>query len=417
MKLVFCFLAMLCIFRAPGQSLTVGDRVPESVMRQISKQLHLPVEGTSIQPVILLDFFATWCGSCIGFLPRLEELKTRMKDSVAVLVVSTQATREIGPLISARAPLLPFKGDDSILSALFPYRLLPHEVWIRNGVVQAITLPESIQPANVRILMANGNIDLPLKKDILVFDPTQPIADYFSDDQNTKGLWGRLNGAANTYGSHPIDGGHRRYFINQPLLTLYQHATGIPFNLFRYALRDSSWLDYHNQAIRVYCYEQFVPEGLDDKAAGKQMLGNLNRAGYLKGEVKSVMSDCYVITAIPGAAVSCLNHGAPRKVSYDSGRRNKTFTNLPLSRIIGEYTGAIIPSTDLPIVLDETGIIGNIDITIPVAALTDISLLAEALRPYGLTTSYTKRELQRLVITDQNRAYTPIIKPKQKPTL
>jgi thiol-disulfide isomerase/thioredoxin len=113
----------------------IGDQVPEvtlsNVLNYKSKTLKLSdFKGK----VLILDFWATWCGSCIEAMPKLDSLQNRFDDRIQILSVTYQTKAEIDAFKKRNQTVRDFKlplvtGDDK-LKKLFPHRALPHLVWI-----------------------------------------------------------------------------------------------------------------------------------------------------------------------------------------------------------------------------------------------------------------------------------------------
>jgi peroxiredoxin len=62
----------------------VGDAVPQFTVRAVDGQIFTPesLKGK----VVLLNFFATWCGPCNAEMPHLQKLHERFKDKPFVLM-------------------------------------------------------------------------------------------------------------------------------------------------------------------------------------------------------------------------------------------------------------------------------------------------------------------------------------------
>ena len=63
-----------------------GQKLPVALGKETWLTQRKPLEGR----VLVLDFWATWCGPCIAATPRLEELQKAHKDTLAVVGVSGQ---------------------------------------------------------------------------------------------------------------------------------------------------------------------------------------------------------------------------------------------------------------------------------------------------------------------------------------
>ncbi len=134
--------------------INVGDRVPEDFY---TRQYKVYTNGTAITTdlkhlkgkLIILDFWATWCGMCLTQMPKGEKLSQRYADTLAMVLVNTKHRRDDLQKIKKTynetlsrigGNLLPTVYDDEYLIRLFPHASIPRYVWISpRGTVLAIT--------------------------------------------------------------------------------------------------------------------------------------------------------------------------------------------------------------------------------------------------------------------------------------
>lgn len=134
--------------------LRVGDKLPENFWQQehtiyangqTTKQTLAAYRGK----LLILDFWATWCSTCIYRFAKLEQWQECYNGQLAILLVNSSNTKDseqrVAELLGGkRAPHQKFKlasiVNDTWLDALFPHRTLPHYIWIDTaGSVSAIT--------------------------------------------------------------------------------------------------------------------------------------------------------------------------------------------------------------------------------------------------------------------------------------
>src|SRR5690606_9824760 len=100
--------------------------------------------------LIILDFWATWCGACIEQFPKINSLQSKFKDKIQFILVNSKNTGNTkesilnfmerkrikdGTIVNA-----PIAAEDTLLNQLFPHLLIPHYVWINfNGKVVGVT--------------------------------------------------------------------------------------------------------------------------------------------------------------------------------------------------------------------------------------------------------------------------------------
>jgi thiol-disulfide isomerase/thioredoxin len=116
--------------------------------------------------LILLDFWATWCGACIDKFPELEILQQKFGNGLKILGVSTPSSQDdlkkVSELFEAKIP--PYKHfthpallDGAYLKKLFPYHALPYYIWIdSSGQLMAITGSAFVSEHNIKeVLVIN----------------------------------------------------------------------------------------------------------------------------------------------------------------------------------------------------------------------------------------------------------------------
>jgi len=121
--------------------------------------------------VIILDFFDTYCSSCIASLPKLQNLQDKMGDRLQLFLVTWQDKQTIEKFWSTNKFVqendikLPVIYSDTLLRQYFPHRGIPHTVWLYNNMVQAITFSDFISEVNIQDLYDKGRIILPVKSE------------------------------------------------------------------------------------------------------------------------------------------------------------------------------------------------------------------------------------------------------------
>lgn len=143
---------------AKGGALYVGDKLPETFWQQehilyangiTTKQTLAPYKNK----LLIIDFWATWCGSCIKKFPLSDSLQRSYGDQVKVMLVNTLGTKDseakIAQTMGQYGAGLQTIVKDTLITKLFPQVQLPHYVWIENGQVRAITGSEFFTKENV----------------------------------------------------------------------------------------------------------------------------------------------------------------------------------------------------------------------------------------------------------------------------
>lgn len=121
--------------------------------------------------VVVLDFFDTYCTSCIEAMPKLQKLQNKLSDKLKIVNVGWQDKATLEKFFAGNAYLkenevnLSVIHSDSDLQALFPHQGVPHVAMVYKGKVQAITFASSITEENILELYNKGTINLPIKDD------------------------------------------------------------------------------------------------------------------------------------------------------------------------------------------------------------------------------------------------------------
>ncbi len=129
---------LLCNIPRPllaQNSIKMGDLVPELTLHNVVNYKNTTLKLSDFQgKIVLLDFWATWCGSCIKAMPKLDSLQKEFADHLQIISVTYQKKAEIDKFKKLNSTVQNFKlpmvtGDEQLIK-LFPHRALPHLVWI-----------------------------------------------------------------------------------------------------------------------------------------------------------------------------------------------------------------------------------------------------------------------------------------------
>lgn len=119
--------------------LAVGQKVPDDFW----KREHLfYLNGDTIRKplaefkdkTLILDFWATWCGSCLKAFPEMVEFSTKSKSTLNLVPVSGQSSEKLMSFLNGKAyqNAFSFILNDKELESYFPHRYLPHVIIIAN---------------------------------------------------------------------------------------------------------------------------------------------------------------------------------------------------------------------------------------------------------------------------------------------
>jgi uncharacterized protein (TIGR03435 family) len=127
--------------------------------------------------VVVLEFWATWCGPCIKAIPHLNELAEQFKDKPVVFISVTSENEDVVRLFLKNHFIKAWIGldDYEILNKAFHVEGIPHAVIVdATGHIAAIANPASIKPENLQEVLAGRKCSLP--------PPTIYTVDRFSNE-------------------------------------------------------------------------------------------------------------------------------------------------------------------------------------------------------------------------------------------
>jgi thiol-disulfide isomerase/thioredoxin len=160
-------------------ALKVGDKVPINILNQPlqvinskAKKRFLTLSSYAGKAVIL-DFWGTWCGTCISRFPHVDSLAREYQNDMQFILVNTSSRdgdpKKVASFISKylrerRNFSVPFVHQDALYKQAFFARALPHYVWIgKDGKVKAITDWTYLNPKNIQAFVSGVPLDLPVK--------------------------------------------------------------------------------------------------------------------------------------------------------------------------------------------------------------------------------------------------------------
>lgn len=182
MKIIIGILAILLPLLSGAQSppikpLKIGDAVPDIVFNHVINYKTSTAKLSDFKgKLVILDFWASWCTSCLHGFPRTDSLQGSFGDEVQILLVNpkvsgdslfkvNRAFRRLKAL-TGKSSSLPVILYDETAYAYFPFHELPNYVWIgSDGIVKAITSADQLTTGNISAILKGKDPGMPIKKD------------------------------------------------------------------------------------------------------------------------------------------------------------------------------------------------------------------------------------------------------------
>lgn len=168
--LVVCFFFQLftvyCLAVADQDGPKIGDIPPPLILTET-------VQGSPASEltwdklkgkVVVLEFWATWCGPCIKAIPHVNELVEQFKDKPVVFISVTSENDDVVRNFVKNHPINASIGIDDyeVLNKAFHVQAIPHAVIVdATGHIAAITHPSEIKPENLDEVLAGKKCSLP----------------------------------------------------------------------------------------------------------------------------------------------------------------------------------------------------------------------------------------------------------------
>lgn len=422
LSLAFTLVAAATTSFAQTKPLKIGESVPENVWSTPLQLVNHPQKTITLNQdkdkLILLDFWATWCSSCLLNFPKMEELQKQFGDKIKILAVSNQERLVLEKFFASkngqRYKNVVSVADDKMFHQLFPHKGVPYIVWIKDGKLLNTTDSDQVTATAISEIIENKQSSL---QTVVQIDKTRPLllSENYDFEKNTElqsyiffskgriraldyGTWFHRD-KGKTYG---------RQFTNKSLMEIYssigyelfeQKGDVLSVKRFINTVKNPSDIDFNTNVAnketdaKLYSIDFIVPKTQSDSLYSK-MLSFINENTPYTVSLEKRVTSCLVLKRTSGKDKIATKGG----ILIDSFLKTPSvMQNATLDYMISALN-ANNNTSSLPII-DETGYKGNVDLRF--SNVKDLKTLQKELAQYDLALEQTERLLLMLVIKDK----------------
>ena len=302
--------------QALSMVLKPGEKVPDIALNHLLNYKQQAAKLSDFEgKLVILDFFATWCTSCVEGLPHLNALQQQRSD-VKILVVTSEPKEKVKAFIEKNKFLkgleLTVVTEDTTCRKLFPHSLIPHEVWISgNRELKATTAAEYVTSEKIDEAIAGKETAWVMKNDFFTFDYSEPLQPLLHKINTAPGksLYSGFTGYVEGPGflkegliTDSLSKTTRFYIFNAPVLNMYykafkeerigflkssEHRTLLVKDSLKY-LYDPAIHKYKRewQKAHAFCYESAWPIGTSEAVIRRKLKEDLDGYFGLEGTIQ-----------------------------------------------------------------------------------------------------------------------------------
>lgn len=372
----------------------IGFKVPNIAFKQLLNDTETQSSLYDYtEDLIILDFWATWCGPCITSFPKMSKLQEEFGTQLKVIAVTDESPERIEAFLKNRPQQFSMAIDnDTSINSYFTHVYIPHYVILdKNKVVKAIVDSDFITKENITKLISGEEVTFKEKKENISFDPNKPLGTtdkpivYQSTllpyDPNMQGMTNIGSLSSN-----------RLFALNTTFTSMLRTAYQYSYNRTKEILKHPEKHTFVKE--NRYSYEMLYPDHLYEQRL-ELMKNDITMLSGLSAKIETQITDVYILQKVPNTKmnipISIQQPNPDRSVRYGEGI---TLQGEPMERLRAYYEEVI----RFPVV-DETGYNKVYDIVVKWYEENQKQGLDE-LTKYGLELKKAKRPIDFLILSD-----------------
>jgi thiol-disulfide isomerase/thioredoxin len=419
---VAMLLPILCGAQSPPlKVLTIGDTVPDITITNVYNYPASTIHLSDLKgKLVILDFWSTWCGSCIEAFPKMEKLQKEFGDKIQIILVNVfphDDAQKVSVFFAKRKEhtgdslSLPYSLLQSAIAPYFPFRFIPHYVWIdANRKIIAITSQDEATPENIMAALHGHVNGIHNKIDLLTFSMEKPL---FVDGNGGDGdhflyrslLTKYIEGVNGSGVEKNKDDKITRFFmLNTPPVGLLTAAYPDELNCPENEIINESGSNIKvtptsdSRYTNSFCYDLIIPPSTI-KEMQDYIKEDMKRYFGIKVVTEKRKMKCLVLSK-SDAINKIISKGSKADMDISETSIKKFIRNQPLSVLIHLLNN--LPATKSIPVIDETNVSANIDLELPKNFYElPIDSLESFLKKAGFQVIEKEREIKVSVITNK----------------
>ena len=416
----------------------IGDTIPDMPFTMINYPGPTAKISDFRGKLVILDFWATICASCIDAFPKMMALQSRFADRLVILPVTGWGTKADNEAFFAMRkkkgePIdLPSVVEADTFFRKFASKGLPFEVWVdTSGKIMAMTDGDEVTSENIEkvldhqkahLSLVHRDVHFSMFKPLLVDGNGGPDSAFIGRSMFTRRIDSIMSIGILGLVSDSSGAGVRLFVANRPVLQMYdavyyKYSQGALDRLEADAyqklveidvkdkdkLRD--WRDLKDSVIRMtsdefqrqylYCYELILPPGYSMKTAYRWMIDDLDRFFGIRSSIEQ--------RKVKALALVLLSQKkglkAPASTAYGTAEYDNNYLSMSNYALDGLLQFLFL-HTSFPLTVNSTGVNPAVDLHLHIDKGTSLQALNKQLKPYNLALIPTEISISKLVLRD-----------------